>query len=122
MRQPTRRPPRPGRSSPPHHRNARGEGNKPEEDPNLPQALERGDHHAEQEQPADYLEDDAHEARTLATAVAVGRLWLVMQRGVRCADGKSVTNDADAVTTPVPARPRRATHCGPGRCDGRGGG
>src|SRR3954451_8343799 len=78
MRQPTRRPPRTGPSRPPHNRNPRGESNKPEEDPNLPQALERGDHHAEQEQPTDYLEDDAHEARTLATAVAVGRLASVM--------------------------------------------
>jgi hypothetical protein len=55
-------------SAPPEDRDDGGDGHEAEEDPDLPQALERGDHHAEQEQTADYLEDDAHGARTLATA------------------------------------------------------
>ena len=50
------------RSAPPQDGYSGGKRNQAEEDPHLPQALERGDHHAEQEQRADDLQDDAHGA------------------------------------------------------------
>lgn len=57
--------------SPPRDGDERGKGDQAQEDPHLPETLERGDDDEEQEHPADDLEDDAHEAGTLTGSLGL---------------------------------------------------